>query len=130
MRRVRRVVTAALEVERREKVIGASLEAAPVVHVADGATRNALAEVAFDDICIVSDIEVVEDPAPDDAFRLDDVPGVAVSSPAPRARSACAAGRSCPTWARTPIRASAPAATTRWIEPVPSGAARARPSAG
>ncbi len=31
--RIRRVVTGALEVERREKRIGASLEAAPVVHV-------------------------------------------------------------------------------------------------
>ena len=31
--RVRRVVTAALEVQRRDKVIGASLEAAPSVHV-------------------------------------------------------------------------------------------------
>ena len=35
VRRARRVVTAALEVQRRDKVIGASLEAAPVVHVAD-----------------------------------------------------------------------------------------------
>ena len=33
VRRARRVVTAALEVQRTEKVIGASLEAAPVVHV-------------------------------------------------------------------------------------------------
>mgnify|MGYP001950359344 CR=1 FL=1 len=32
---VRRVVTGALEVERREKRIGASLEAAPLVHIAD-----------------------------------------------------------------------------------------------
>lgn len=33
LRQVRRVVTAALEVQRTAKVIGASLEAAPVVHV-------------------------------------------------------------------------------------------------
>ena len=41
VRRARRVVTGALEVERRDKRIGASLEAAPVVHVADaGAARR------------------------------------------------------------------------------------------
>ena len=79
IRRVRRVVTAALEVQRRDKVIGASLEAAPVVHVADGNTRNALADVAFDDVCIISGITVTEDEAPADAFRLDEVPGVAVA---------------------------------------------------
>ena len=43
VRRVRRVVTGALEVERREKRIGASLEAAPVVHVADPDLLGALA---------------------------------------------------------------------------------------
>ncbi len=79
IRRVRRAVTAALEVQRRDKVIGASLEAAPVVHVADGNTRNALADVAFDDVCIVSGITVTEAEAPAGAFRLDEVPGVAVA---------------------------------------------------
>ena len=39
---VRRVVTGALEIERREKRIGSSLEAAPVVHVADADLRDAL----------------------------------------------------------------------------------------
>ena len=35
VRRVRRVVTGALEIERAQKRIGASLEAAPVVYIAD-----------------------------------------------------------------------------------------------
>ena len=35
VRQVRRVVTGALEIERAKKVIGSSLEAAPVVHVTD-----------------------------------------------------------------------------------------------
>src|SRR6478609_1549327 len=35
IRTVRKVVTGALEIERREKRIGSSLEAAPVVHIAD-----------------------------------------------------------------------------------------------
>jgi isoleucyl-tRNA synthetase len=78
VRRVRRVVTGALEVERRDKRIGASLEAAPVVHVADAGTRAILAGTDFADICITSDLSLTEAEAPADAFRLEDVPGVAV----------------------------------------------------
>jgi isoleucyl-tRNA synthetase len=77
LRRVRRVVNGALEVERREKTIGASLEAAPTVYV-DAATAAVLATVDFDDLCITSAITVSDAPAPDGAFVLDDVAGVAV----------------------------------------------------
>ena len=68
IRAVRRAVTGALEVARRDKVIGSSLEAAPVVHV-DAETAALLRDVAFDDVCIVSGITVSEEPAPPDAFR-------------------------------------------------------------
>ncbi|MFO1174221.1 MAG: isoleucine--tRNA ligase [Paracoccaceae bacterium] len=78
VRRVRRVVTAALEVQRTAKVIGASLEAAPVVHVEDAAVLKALKSVDFADLCITSAIQVTGDPAPQEAFRLGDVPGVGV----------------------------------------------------
>jgi len=78
VRRVRRVVTGALEIERREKRIGASLEAVPLVHVADAATRAALEGVDLADVCITSAIVVRAEPAPENAFRLEDVPGVAV----------------------------------------------------
>jgi isoleucyl-tRNA synthetase len=77
VRRVRRVVTGALEVERTAKVIGASLEAAPLVHVSP-AVANVLQSVTFDDLCITSGIHVTVDPAPAGAFRLDDVADVAV----------------------------------------------------
>jgi len=70
VRDVRRVVTGALEIERREKTIGASLEAAPVVYV-DQATSDVLATVPFEDICITSDVQVSTDAAPSDAFVLD-----------------------------------------------------------
>ncbi|MCR9112836.1 MAG: isoleucine--tRNA ligase, partial [Rhodobacteraceae bacterium] len=56
VRRARRAVTAALEVQRTDKVIGASLEAAPVVHVADAEVLSLLKSVDFEDICITSDI--------------------------------------------------------------------------
>lgn len=72
------MVTAALEVQRTDKVIGASLEAAPVVHVRDAETRAALSSVNFADICITSDISLTGDPAPAEAFRMPEVDGVSV----------------------------------------------------
>ena len=78
IRQVRRAVTAALEIQRRDKVIGASLEAAPVVHVADGDVLAALRSVDFEDICITSDIVLTGDPSPNEAFRMPEVEGVGV----------------------------------------------------
>ncbi|MEP1522018.1 isoleucine--tRNA ligase [Ascidiaceihabitans sp.] len=78
IRSARRVVTAALEVQRTEKVIGASLEARPTVFVADDALRAALQAERFDDICITSSIEVTDGAAPEGAFTLPDVDGVSV----------------------------------------------------
>ncbi len=79
VRQVRRVVTGALEERRRDKTIGASLEAAPTVHVADAAMSEAARSVPFADICITSDIAVETGEGASDAFRLDEVPGVAVA---------------------------------------------------
>jgi isoleucyl-tRNA synthetase len=78
IRRVRRVVTAALEIQRQDKVIGASLEAAPVVHVRDKDLLAALKTVDFDDVCITSGIQLTNDPIPQEAFRLPEVEGVGV----------------------------------------------------
>ncbi|GBU18242.1 MULTISPECIES: isoleucine--tRNA ligase [Methylobacterium] len=78
IRRVRRVVTGALEIERAAKRIGASLEAAPVVHVSDPELRAALDGIDLAEICITSDIRVEAGEGPADAFRLDEVKGVAV----------------------------------------------------
>jgi isoleucyl-tRNA synthetase len=78
VRQARRVVTAALEIERVAKVIGASLEAAPVVHVGDAALMAALQSVDFAETCITSGLTLTEAAAPATAFRMPDVPGVAV----------------------------------------------------
>jgi isoleucyl-tRNA synthetase len=78
VRTVRRAVTGALEIERKEKRIGSSLEAAPVVHVADAELLNALEGLDFAEICITSDISVVAGEGPSEAFRLDDGTKVAV----------------------------------------------------
>ncbi len=79
IRRVRRVVTAALEVQRQAKAIGASLEAAPTVHVADAATLAALRDVPFDDLCITSGIVLTDAAGPADAFTAEEAPGIAVA---------------------------------------------------
>jgi isoleucyl-tRNA synthetase len=78
VRRARRVVTAALEVQRQDKVIGASLEAAPVVHIRDADMLAVLKSVDFDDIAITSQITLTGDPVPAEAFRLPEIEGVGV----------------------------------------------------
>jgi len=88
IRRVRRVVTGAIEIERKEKRIGSSLEAAPIVHVGDGELLAALSGLDFAEICITSQIEVTSGPAPAGAFSIDEVQGVAVVP-------ALASGRKC-----------------------------------
>ncbi|WP_024514095.1 isoleucine--tRNA ligase [Bradyrhizobium sp. Tv2a-2] len=78
VRDVRRVVTGALELERAAKKIGSSLEASPVIYVADRKLLGTLFDIDLAEICITSNAEVQEDEAPAGAFRLNDVPGVAV----------------------------------------------------
>jgi isoleucyl-tRNA synthetase len=78
IRRIRGVVTGALEVERAAKRIGSSLEAAPVIHIDDAATAAALDGVDLAELCITSAAKLVAGPIPDGAFRLDSVPHVGV----------------------------------------------------
>ncbi len=78
IRQVRRVVTSALEIQRQEKVIGASLEAAPVVHVREESVLSDLKTVDFADICITSDVVLTSDPSPSEAFRMPEAAGVGV----------------------------------------------------
>ncbi|MGJ5006581.1 isoleucine--tRNA ligase [Bradyrhizobium oligotrophicum] len=78
IRNVRRVVTGALELARAAKTIGSSLEASPIIYVADRALLGTLFDTDLAEVCITSNYEVREGDAPADAFRLDAVPGVAV----------------------------------------------------
>ena len=77
VRRLRRVVTGAIEVERREKRIGASLQAHPHVW-ATAADLAALEGLDLAEIAITSGVTVKEGEAPADAYRLDDVKDIAV----------------------------------------------------
>jgi isoleucyl-tRNA synthetase len=78
IRRIRAVVTGALEIERAQKRIGSSLEAAPIVYVADASARALLDSIDFAEICITSAITLADGPAPTEAFRLDEVANIAV----------------------------------------------------
>ncbi|MCC3245714.1 isoleucine--tRNA ligase [Methylocystis sp. WRRC1] len=78
VRAVRSVVTGALEIERAQKRIGSSLEAAPTVYISDAKLRIDLDGVDFAEICIVSDIRIESGDGPADAFRLPEVANVAV----------------------------------------------------
>jgi isoleucyl-tRNA synthetase len=78
LRNIRRVVTGALEIERAHKRIGSALEAHPVIHVADPELFAAAVDTDLAELCITSGAVLVEGDGPTDAFRLPDVPGVAV----------------------------------------------------
>ena len=92
IRALRRVVTGALEIERAEKRIGSSLQAAPVVSAPQGLIE-AVDGLDFAEICITSDISLSagtdgEAPAKG-AFTLEEVPGVSVV-PVPAVGEKCA----------------------------------------
>ncbi|MGO8264238.1 hypothetical protein ACC763_39670, partial [Rhizobium ruizarguesonis] len=69
IRAVRSVVTGALEIELKDKRIGSSLEAAPVVHIADPELLKALEVQDFTEVCITSAIEIKAVEGPAEGFR-------------------------------------------------------------
>ncbi len=79
VRTIRRVITGALEIARRDKVIGSSLEAAPTVYVTEKDDADTLASVPLAEIAITSGVHVSTHAPADDVFRLPDVAGVAVA---------------------------------------------------
>ncbi|HEY3031880.1 MAG TPA: isoleucine--tRNA ligase, partial [Bradyrhizobium sp.] len=78
IRNVRRVVTGALELERAAKRIGSSLEASPLVYVTDRMIFETLFDVDLAEVFITSNAMLTNENPPPGAFRLNDVPGVAV----------------------------------------------------
>ena len=81
--------------------MGSSLEAAPVVHVSDEALADAFAGLDLAEICITSAATLVRDAGPAEAFRLAEVPGVAVEPARAVGRKCAAPGRSRRRWAPT-----------------------------
>ena len=83
IRDIRRVVTGALELARTGGAIGASLQAAPVLHLADD-KEELLSAAEWAELAIVSDLTLSTEPPPEGAFTLPEVPDVAVAfAPAP-----------------------------------------------
>ena len=78
VREVRRVVTGALELERAEKRIGSSLQAAPHVHVSKEYIA-AMKDLDLVELCITSGGELIESEPAEGDFKLPDVPGVGVA---------------------------------------------------
>ncbi len=78
VRTLRRVVTGALEVARRDKLIGSSLEAAPVLYLTEKKDAALFDTVDLAEIAITSAATVALGEGPADAFRLADVSGAAV----------------------------------------------------
>ena len=76
IRTLRRVVTGALEIERREKRIGSSLEAMPVLYLDQAEDRALFDGLDLAEIAIASAAKIEAGPGPDHAFKIDDVPGV------------------------------------------------------
>lgn len=76
IRAVRRVVTGALELERAEKRIGSSLQAAPTVYMS-AAEKAAFEGLDAAEIFITSGATLTEGAGPEGAYRLPDVAGVA-----------------------------------------------------
>ncbi len=70
-------MTGALEVERRDKRIGASLQAHPTVY-APAELVAAMEGLDLAEIAITSGADLVEGAPPAEAFTLDDVPDVGV----------------------------------------------------
>lgn len=72
IRRVRRVVTGALELDRVNKNIGSSLEAAPIIYVKDPKIYDLLSRIDMAEICITSGVQIilVDEEFSENAFQL------------------------------------------------------------
>ncbi len=77
VRRLRGVVTGALEIERREKRIGSSLQAAPSVF-ADQETVAVCDGLDLAELCITSGLDLIVGDGPAEAYRAEDTPGISV----------------------------------------------------
>ena len=78
IRSIRKVVTGAIELERKEKRIGSSLEAKPILFISDDKYVGALKDIDLPEIFITSQAEMRNEKGPENAFTLDEIDDVAV----------------------------------------------------
>lgn len=79
VREIRRVVTGALEVERTEKRIGSSLEAAVHIYLTDPADARLTDTLDMAELAIASEVSSSLEKALPEGFRLDEVSDIAVT---------------------------------------------------
>ena len=77
IRSIRKVVTGAIELERKEKRIGSSLEAKPILFISDDNYVGALKDIDLPEIFITSQAEMRNEKGPENAFTLDEIDDVA-----------------------------------------------------
>ncbi|MEM0929016.1 MAG: isoleucine--tRNA ligase [Pseudomonadota bacterium] len=77
IRRIRRVLTGAIEEKRRDGEIGASLEVRSTLHISDPELAALAADVDWAEIAITSTAAVMSDG--EGPFKLDDIPGVSAT---------------------------------------------------
>jgi isoleucyl-tRNA synthetase len=80
LKALRRVVTGALELARADKRIGAALQAAPRIWIADPELLALAQAQDLAELAITSQVTLLAGEGPAGAFRLADVPGVAVEA--------------------------------------------------
>jgi isoleucyl-tRNA synthetase len=80
LKALRRAVTGALELARADKRIGAALQAAPRIWIADPELLALAQTQDFAEIAITSQATLLAGEGPAGTFRLADVPGVAVEA--------------------------------------------------
>ena len=78
IRSIRRVVTGAIELERKEKRIGSSLEAKPIVFISNDDYADTLRDIDLPEIFITSQAALRNEKGPENAFTLDEINDVAV----------------------------------------------------
>ena len=101
MRRVRNLITSALEIMRRNRTIGSSLEAQACVH-ADPDLLSDIASHDLAELAIASRITLSEEPAPADAYRDPTIPGIAVHATAADGKKCARCWRVLPEVGETP----------------------------
>jgi isoleucyl-tRNA synthetase len=77
LRAIRRTVTGAIEIERANKTIRSSLQAAVDVYLS-AAAKSAFENIDGAELTITSALSLIEGAAPDGAFTLEDVAGIGV----------------------------------------------------
>ncbi len=77
-RQVRKVVNGCLEKKRSDKIIGASLEAKPMIYIGNPDILLAIKKLNLADLCIVGEIGFLDTKPTENIFTLDDVPDVIV----------------------------------------------------